>query len=547
MSFLTVEDVNGAIFNYNPSNNFFEIDTRNINLNTNFYDVKYDFCLISRYKEEELDRYTFYVKVRNSLWNGKYYIRTVDGTYVDLSGQFQDNTFILSTSSMNIIIGLMIAPFEEFVFEVSQYILISDNKYYLTTDELINNPEVEYNMLDIGTGETYTEILDISSGEGVYITNEGFVLYINKVKVDFEYTCTDNLTVGNINRVYLNFSKYDDFYDLPEISIIYKDQLINTVCDYVNKCYYFDLDLSDEIEEGIVNFTVNVKGNNDFNDTLTDFKLNKNYTSINNNSEFIAFIEKGGVGRLTNNIMQPNGIEINKDIKILGDNHVLIGTLIINENINFKAENLNINTSLFRYDGVIQKKGSNVELTNCTFDSCKIGVKCDINRDSLTDSTDFKTKLTNCTFKNTRTVCILHGGELNVDNCIIQASTKEPSVYYYPYFLYQTDGNATITNSQFEYIKKNILNREILFNHCIFMCGETAVINGLNHDELMRNNIPNFLEPPFNNTSKIDVTYYYTEIEDFVILNSDNGFCHAVSGEDFAFKTNVKPKRDSEV
>ena len=82
------------------------------------------------------------------------------------------------------------------------------------------------------------------------------------------------------------------------------------------------------------------------------------------------------------------------------------------------------------------------------------------------------------------------------------------------------------------------------FNSCIFICGETAIVNGYSHEELQQNNISSFITSPQNNTSKINVTYYYPAVEDYITLESSKGYCHACSGIDFVFKNNVTARRE---
>ena len=91
-----------------------------------------------------------------------------------------------------------------------------------------------------------------------------------------------------------------------------------------------------------------------------------------------------------------------------------------------------------------------------------------------------------------------------------------------PYFLYQTDGEAVILQSAFELQSNAQIESDIEFNSCIFTCGESAIVNGDSHDELQRNDITSFISNPQNNASKINVTYYYPAIEDYITLQSVN-------------------------
>ena len=165
-------------------------------------------------------------------------------------------------------------------------------------------------------------------------------------------------------------------------------------------------------------------------------------------------------------------------------------------------------------------------------------IDCQVDLASLDETDDFNTKLTNCTISNCD-MAILHGGNLEVNGCSVIGKISNKN---YPYFLYQTDGNATILNSEFDLTDSTVYDFDIEFNSCIFTCGETATINGYSHTELQQNNLSAFFDTQ-RNTSKIDVKYYYSLIEDTVHLQSSKGFCHSVSGVDFVYKTNINLSR----
>ena len=205
----------------------------------------------------------------------------------------------------------------------------------------------------------------------------------------------------------------------------------------------------------------------------------------------------------------------------------------------FKCENTQFTNGK---NTIQQQTSSNVELNNCSFTDCTgLGsvIDCQVNIGSLSESNDFNTILTNCTITNSD-MAILHGGDLTVTGCTVTGKISDKN---YPYFLYQTDGEAVITGSVFNLTNDEQLDYDIEFNSCIFICGETATINGLTYLELQNNNITQFISNPQNNRSSIDVTYYYPAIEDYVTLQSDNGYCHSTSNTDFVFKTNITPRR----
>ena len=67
----------------------------------------------------------------------------------------------------------------------------------------------------------------------------------------------------------------------------------------------------------------------------------------------------------------------------------------------------------------------------------------------------------------------MHGGELTVENCTVNGKIGTPN---YPYFVYQTDGNATLLQNEFHLVSDTQISTDIEFNSCIFTCGESAQI-----------------------------------------------------------------------
>ena len=107
-------------------------------------------------------------------------------------------------------------------------------------------------------------------------------------------------------------------------------------------------------------------------------------------------------------------------------------------------------------------------------------------------------------------MAVLHGGELTVTNCIVTGKISNPA---YPYFLYQTDGTAEISQSQFSISSDSQITTDVEFNSCIFTCGTDALINNLTHEELSKNNVTPFLTEA-RNSSSINLTYYFDTIAD---------------------------------
>ena len=284
-----------------------------------------------------------------------------------------------------------------------------------------------------------------------------------------------------------------------------------------------------------------VDTNDVLNATETEVTLNSSFETINNESKLITLFKNGGIGRLGSNITLTNDLTISKDVLIIGNTKTInmnSHKIIVPTDKTFKSENTVYTNG---YNTIQQHTSSTVELTDCTFTNCTgLGsvIDCQLDIESLEVENDFITNITGCTFTN-NDMCILHGGELNIENCTVTGKIGNPS---YPYFLYQTDGNAIILQSDFTLQSDTQISTDIEFNSCIFVCGETAIINGYDHSQLQNNNITAFTTTQ-RNTSRINVTYYYPTISDYITLESSKGYCHSVSDIDFIFKSNVNVSR----
>ena len=199
----------------------------------------------------------------------------------------------------------------------------------------------------------------------------------------------------------------------------------------------------------------------------------------------------GGVGTIGADITLTSDLSVNGNVDLVGEGYTIDCDeyrFIVGEDKSLKMENTNIVNGV---NTIQQLTGSNVELTDCSFTDCTssdgVGgvVDCDVTLHSLDNPTDFITTITNCTFTNCDCP-ILHGGELKVTNCQV---TGKLSDYDFPYFLYQTDGSAVITQTQFSISNDTAINDDIKFNSCIFTCGKKATINGLDYTDLQKNDI----------------------------------------------------------
>ena len=370
--------------------------------------------------------------------------------------------------------------------------------------------------------------------------------------------CFDTLTVGRVNHLsfvmetsnIINTMDYQNyFFDFLDLKCNYpisnkSRELVGTNSDILVS---FDLDLRNVSKLVKVPLKFDFKWNSSgYNYTMVysneEYTFDTVYPTITTIAELSELFSEGGVGRLGSNLTLSADLSLSEDVQLIGNSKTITFAshkIIVPTGKTLKIEDTTITGGV---NTIQQFNESIVELTDCEFSNCTspngVGgvIDCDVSLHSLDNPTDFKTTITNCEFTNCDCP-ILHGGDLLVTGCDV---TGKLSNYNFPYFLYQTDGEAFLTGNTFRISSNSTINEDIKFNSCIFTCGANAIINNGTHDELTRNNVSAFLN---NNLSSIDLTYYYDLIEADITLQSDRGFCHSTSGNDYVFKTNVTPQR----
>lgn len=540
ISFLTLEDINGTLYN-NQDFYFHNIDTSLINKET-FSDVQIDFIKVSKIYNSSTQKYTYTFIIDNSYWAKGYYVLDSDGVFVENPSATLSNKTLSITTTLNDIVLVLYMGCETFDELTSMEVAICDTRLNLNYKELSIAQEVHGRDLSDGSIVSDMVVLDNGFNEIQW----GF-LWVNLVKSDFKFNCTQSLVLGKVNTVRLGA---DPDYkpsgsmigsNVPTIQVLYGSTYIPVIFDSSLNDYVFDIDLTSKQNEGKVRFNVIVNANDVLNTSETTVTLNSSFETINNESKLITLFKNGGIGRLGANITLTNDLTITKDVLLLGNDKTInmqSHNIIVPTDKTFKSKNTIYTNG---YNTIQQYSQSTVELNNCVFTNCNgLGsvIDCQIDLESLEIENDFTTNITECTFTNNE-MAILHGGELNIEDCTVTGKIGNPN---YPYFLYQADGNAVILQSQFDLSSDSQISTDIEFNSCIFVCGETATVNGYDHTQLQNNNVTAFLSTQ-RNTSSIDVTYYYPTIEDYITLQSDKGYCHSVSDVDFVFKTNVNVSR----
>ena len=566
MSILTVEEVNTTLFREQKCF-WYEIDTSKISTTENFTDVPYDFVKVTR--ETQNSNYAYLFKIDNDYWTNGYYVLKSNGEYYTGDAQIIDGKLVFVLPEDSIRLFLYIGNYK---YTVSQYTpsnhikyLIPNNNYSLTLKQLGQYQTVT--VVNLATGGTETHHKKLTVGVYPPLAMHCECINVNLVKSDFQFNCTQQLTVGKVNRVALGTnSDYKPNGSMigtntPTITIEYDGETIPAEWDYTRNDYCFDIDLTNKRSIGKIRFKVNIESNKVINASETTVVLQCNYQNVSNFDELVSACARKGneIINVTADINFSNDIQVVHPIKIIGDNvtfNMNSHSIILNEGIQFDAENISFNVGDI---AILQKNNSKVTLTNCNFTNCTSSnyndlgscILCDTDMENLDNPNDFETILNNCTFTN-NTSCILHNGQLTIDKSQFTNNDTDYANINNVAFLYQTDGDAVITNSNFDidYDTDDFCSNQqnIGFAQCILKCGETATINGASYVELGDNNTLPFFTQTFNNQAHLFAKYYYPQIESCVYSQAIDNYenkscCHCVSGVDWAFKNNVQITR----
>ena len=581
--FLTLEDVNTTLFN-NQEYWWHTIDTALISDDESYTDVKYDFCEVSRRTYQTArGNYEYTLKIYNPFWSlGIYAVNSENESQSTVWFEvdaFDGNKIYIYTDYPSIKVFLYMGPVKltptiGSVVEMGCYFVDPTKEVMeLTLKELNTNPKTVY-YKERGNDTLLTKNYSFSTTGYHQLTADyglGTVglMFVKLKKTDFQFTCTDTLTIGKVNKVKLGtLADYKPEGDLigeytPTITVEYEGQTLEVEYDQTLEDYCFSLDLTDKTTAGNVQFKVIVEDNEVLNHTENTVKLSSDYITISSYSDLASALTTGGIKlfKLGSNITLSGNITISHDVKILGNNKTIdmdSHSFIMNQNVHVIGENITFDKGNSAFT---QKIGSRLDLTGCTFTSCTgtnyngLGscIYCDVDFENLSNPDDFETNLEDCYFHNCHSN-IFHGGMLNINNCRFHNTDISVVDKNHPAFIYQTDGAASITNSIFDidYTSTSLCTNEssVGFAQCLVMCGETAWINGSNYTDLSDDNTIPLLDEDYRNRSHVFVKYYYPAIEACVYSSPVSGFedrscCHAVSGLDWVFKDNVKVTRAS--
>ena len=561
-SFLTVEDVNTAFANH-KNYSWFEIDTAKISDTEDFQEVQYDFVTVSRVTSSEDILYSF--QIDSDLWTKGYYVLDKNGNYINQNVYFYSSNTILfdATDTSLTSIRLFLYCGNEKYNSLTRFYIVGLTENMSLTLEEMHQPQ-EYRQYNLSSKEEITTLL-YEITEGLNKITPSF-LWINLLKSDFQFNCTQQLTIGKVNTVKLGSNlKYKPNGAMigeyvPHISVVYNGETIPVTWKSSENDYCFNLDLSDKRNIGNIRFKVIVEGNKVVNSTETEVILTSTYQEVSSFAELKQICKKESTQIISvTDIDFAGSIQVTHPIKIIGDNttfNMNNTSFILNERVEFIVENV------WFYNGnpaIIQASNSKVTLDNCDFINCTSSayngmgscILCDIDIENLSATNDFETNLIECNFTNNQS-CILHSGQLTVDKCRYHNTNIDYANIHNVAFLHQTDGNAVITNSIFDidYDTDDFCSDEINigFAQCLVKCGETASINGANYIDLGADNTLPLFTQTIDNQAHLFAKYYYPQAETCVysspVQNYENkACCHTVSGVDWIFKNNVQITR----
>ena len=574
MGFLTVEDINSVVAEY-YNQPFW--DTVEIGLGddtSDFTDVYFDYCKVSRTYLSGQGQYSFIITVENELYYGYASNNKAYGHpcyFINGNGGGQGPVFLNNpTRGINVhsptpnITSYFMLNYDNTtqerkigsygVAQVADYspkqiikgqtefnVIIKGNKITNFNDALLINSEATPVRIDDHTFELGFESIDWSNTnvDTLFMSlNAGDVSNNNYTTYKLPIQVIKRINVVNIPSGALKVGRKNT------ITLISQSNNLAVDCEYPTTVNGTNvtIDLTEKHDTKPFKMTVKTVEDSTYYPNETTFKMECDYVTINDLTGLTSLFSNGGIGRLGANITLTSDLTVSKDVLILGNDKTLTMAshkIIVPSDKIFKAED-----TIFTggKNSIQQSTGTKVELTNCAFSNCTgLGsvIDCQVDIGSLENETDFTTILTDCTISNCD-MAILHGGDLTVENCNVTGKISDSK---YPYFLYQTDGNARITQTHFAITNDTQIATDIKFNSCIFICGTEATINGLGHFELQNNNINSFLSTPQYNTSTVDLEYYYDLIEDYITLTATNGYCHSTSGTDYVFKTAVEARR----
>lgn len=563
---LTLEDVNTINLDY--VNEYCVIDTSKIGTDE-FNNVLYDFCKISH--SIDGDEHTFTFEVRNSLWDGGYYILDKNTNYINNNADYNDKTISFSTTNENIYLILYMCSFApEFEFrQLTQVLGIHSidpvGMFEIYKNEINTNKQIPYtNLVDESIGRVSKRIT-----EGVNDVLDQYCIF-TVIKSDLEYALDDtDLLVGIINKVHLHVDEeylpYIDSEHLPrgalvddnpdarlDIIVNYNGLEIPAIYDETIDDYCFDLDLTDKMDKNPIELTLKIYESKYVNEIIAKHNMPCHYPVADNFTTLQSLITMGSEAiELSSDITFTDNLTLPQNLYLIGNDYEinLSEHSVFIDDVNCKMVDLN-----FRNGNPVFVQGENSKLVvqNCSFNNASINDEYKGSVISTLNGENIVSELKGCSILNCHH-SIYHHGTLVIDSCKVRYNIFNASVDTgYPAFLTMYDGTCDIANSIFDidYLTDELCSDEIdiKFAESLIAFGEDTVFNGFATDKLSADNSLPFFDSQYNNQSHIYCKYYYPAIEGCVIIsptidNEDKSVCHTILGNDWIFKNNVQVTR----
>ena len=598
--FITLEDINSTFLKYGHINSFYKCDTSQINKTGLYNDIIYDFIKVSRTSTG----FTF--KIENNLWTGAYYFLDSNGEYINANASYNNGVITLNTNEANVTLVLYLTSlYNTFQFTRIQWRPVQLKQYNYNPS---NNNPIHEEIIDftgnISTGDTFTanNITDnqhtetlkiIEEDNKLYLTTNSTVDSIGIFKLDntFYYSRfiesktiqitpnVENLILGKINKIYFNFESTSILQSSTiKGTVTYNG--ITTDLQQDSGGYYINIDLTNIYDIDHLTITLNIHQNNLIAEANYRFRFNCKYPSITTGQQLIQYLADDNVGyiQIDNNITLSatiGGIHITRNVTILGNPNLEIPPVITMNGYFNVDENVNVTFKGLKFiagnnstgNCFLQEINSTLNLTDCRFEhfiasnTDLLGsiVYCKTDFDNINIEDDFHTYIRGCFFKNNSN-CILHGGQLLVEDCKFQHNdlnyvtgnlTDWKNIN--SAFLYQSDGDAVIRNSIFDIDygdDTRLCDNQINMGHAqsLLTCGTNATINDASHAELNEDNRLPFTNAPYNNQSHIYANYYYTDINTCVVISPEHGredksICYCRSGDEYIYKQGAQLTR----
>lgn len=545
---ITIEDVNSIMNTYSAKLVYHTINTNLIGTHE-FEDVKYDFCIVGHSINGNSHTYTF--EIVNSYWSKRFAIYH-DGNYrtYDFDWDYDDETGILTITCDYDYIELELECAQNQWIMGTPFIekFLDGNVLKIDYNELGDTVRVYYKELD--TDMTYYFELTLQKGwnQSSFPTERNIYSFVRKLDVNFILERNVKLIQGKMNTV--KFTTNNGITGKCKVEYLDKSTEFNLSDGE------FNVDLTDYDKNTNLPVKIKIMESDIILGKTLDFKLEVDYVTVDNFSNFINEILSGTkIISLSGDFELLSNVTVNHDLLIVGNDYNVDCKnycFTVAEDCNLKINNLRLVNGNPVFN---QLKGSILDLTGCTFTNAKntqynnLGsvINCDIDIDSLEITDDFTTNINKCLFVNNHN-CILHGGTLNITDSKYHNTDMSFVDINNPAFLYQVDGEATITESVFDIDyneSEDFEENNIMYGQALFMCGETAIINNAGYDDLSKNNNVNWSNSPYMNLSHLYCKYYYPQIEEVVysspvVGQEDKNLAYAVSGKDFVFKSNTQ-------